>query len=54
MDRDAQAGRRPRARDVATATPGSRNRYVDLIRVVSIGVVVLGHWTMAVPLRHDG
>jgi fucose 4-O-acetylase-like acetyltransferase len=25
-----------------------RNRYVDLLRVASIGVVVLGHWIMAV------
>ncbi len=37
-----------RGRDLVAATPDSRNRYVDLIRVVSIGVVVLGHWTMAV------
>ena len=36
------------ARALVEATPETRNRYVDLIRVVSIGVVVLGHWTMAV------
>lgn len=36
------------AHELASATPASRNRYVDLIRVVSIGVVVLGHWLMAV------
>jgi hypothetical protein len=36
------------ARDLASATPAARNRYVDLLRVVSITVVVLGHWTMAV------
>ncbi len=35
-------------RALVAATPDTRNRYVDLIRVVSIGVVVLGHWTMAV------
>ena len=37
-----------RARDLAEATPATRNRYVDLIRVVAIGVVVIGHWLMAV------
>lgn len=37
-----------RARRLAEATPASRNRFADLIRVVSIGVVVIGHWTMAV------
>lgn len=30
-----------------SATPDSRDRYVDLLRAVSIGVVVFGHWTMA-------
>jgi hypothetical protein len=39
---------RPSARDLAAATPATRNRYVDLLRVASIAVVVLGHWTMAV------
>jgi hypothetical protein len=37
-----------RAQDLAEATPETRNRYVDLIRVVAIGVVVIGHWLMAV------
>ena len=32
---------------MAEATPPSRNRVVDLIRVVSILVVVFGHWLMA-------
>src|SRR4029453_15446284 len=36
------------ARDLAGATPTTRNRYVDLLRVVAVGVVVLGHWLMAV------
>jgi hypothetical protein len=36
------------ARDLASATPATRNRYVDLVRVVSIGAVVLGHWLIAV------
>jgi fucose 4-O-acetylase-like acetyltransferase len=39
---------RPGARELAAATPATRNRYVDLLRIVSIVVVVLGHWTMAV------
>jgi len=39
---------RPSARELVAATPETRNRYVDLLRVVSIAVVVLGHWTMAV------
>ncbi|MEU3778583.1 acyltransferase [Streptomyces sp. NPDC032472] len=34
-------------RDVAAATPDSRDRYVDLLRVASLGTVVLGHWLMA-------
>jgi hypothetical protein len=32
---------------LADATPASRNRVVDLVRVVSILVVVFGHWLMA-------
>jgi len=39
---------RPSARELVAGTPETRNRYVDLLRVVSIAVVVLGHWTMAV------
>jgi hypothetical protein len=35
-------------RELASATPATRNRFVDLIRVASIGVVVIGHWLMAV------
>ncbi|MCW7991709.1 acyltransferase, partial [Streptomyces platensis subsp. clarensis] len=35
------------ARDLAAATPASRDRYVDLLRVASLAVVVLGHWLMA-------
>jgi fucose 4-O-acetylase-like acetyltransferase len=38
------------AADLAAATPATRDRYVDLLRVVSLGVVVLGHWLMAVPV----
>jgi hypothetical protein len=32
------------------ATPATRDRYVDLLRVTSLGVVILGHWLMAVVL----
>ncbi|MGW8779577.1 acyltransferase family protein [Streptomyces sp. NPDC055796] len=35
------------AKDLAEATPGSRDRYVDLLRVASLGTVLLGHWLMA-------
>ncbi len=35
------------ARDTAAATPATRDRYVDLLRVASLGTVVLGHWLMA-------
>jgi hypothetical protein len=45
---------RGRLDDLVAATPDTRNRYVDLIRVLSIGVVVLGHWTMAVLGFTDG
>lgn len=39
---------------MAEATPPSRNRVVDLIRVVSILVVVFGHWLMAAITIEDG
>lgn len=39
---------------MADATPASRNRVVDLIRVVSILVVVFGHWLMAAITFEDG
>jgi fucose 4-O-acetylase-like acetyltransferase len=35
-----------RVRDLAAATPTDRDRYVDLLRAVSILAVVLGHWTV--------
>ncbi|MBA4865337.1 acyltransferase [Streptomyces sp. PSKA54] len=42
-------------RELAEATPVTRDRYVDLLRVVSLGTVVLGHWLMAaVTVRPDG
>ncbi|HEY6634927.1 MAG TPA: acyltransferase family protein [Acidimicrobiia bacterium] len=42
------------ARRLAEATPESRNRVVDLVRVVSILVVVFGHWLMAAITFQDG
>lgn len=39
---------------MAEATPPTRNRVVDLIRVVSILVVVFGHWLMAAITFQDG
>ena len=33
---------------MAAKTPPERNRYVDFLRAISIAVVVLGHWLMAV------
>lgn len=39
---------------MADATPASRNRVVDLIRVLSILVVVFGHWLMAAITFQDG
>ncbi|MEU9468182.1 acyltransferase [Streptomyces avermitilis] len=44
-----------RPSDLAAATPASRDRYVDLLRVASLGTVVLGHWLMAaVDVGTDG
>jgi peptidoglycan/LPS O-acetylase OafA/YrhL len=40
-------------RDLAQATPASRDRYVDFLRAASILVVVMGHWTIAL-LSWDG
>lgn len=39
---------------MAEATPASRNRVVDLVRVASILVVVFGHWLMAAITFEDG
>lgn len=43
-----------RARELADQTPPHRNRYVDYLRALSIGVVVYGHWLMAVFTVQDG
>ena len=39
---------------VAAATPASRNRVVDLLRVAALTVVVLGHWLVAAVVVRDG
>src|SRR5262245_37747946 len=43
------AAGRPRvtARELAAATPDGRDRYIDLLRVLSLATVVVGHWLMA-------
>jgi len=38
-----------KASEMAQKTPPERNRYVDLLRALSITAVVLGHWFMAAP-----
>ncbi len=43
-----------RALELAEQTPADRNKYVDLLRAVSIASVVLGHWIMAAPSLQDG
>ena len=40
---------RTRAEDLAALARSERNRYVDLLRAMSILVVVVGHWLMAAP-----
>jgi len=37
------------ARAIAARTPARRNRYVDFLRAIAIGVVVFGHWLAAAP-----
>ncbi len=45
---------RLRAAELAARTPDTRNRYVDFLRVASLGVVVVGHWLMAGIWIDDG
>jgi hypothetical protein len=42
------------AATLAAATPATRQRTIDLVRTASLGVVVLGHWLMAVVAWEDG
>ena len=39
---------------MAERTPASRDRYVDFLRAFSIATVVVGHWFIAIVLRHGG
>ncbi|MFI6940286.1 acyltransferase [Streptomyces sp. NPDC050418] len=41
------------ARELADKTPVTRDRYMDLLRVASLGTVVIGHWLMAVVSTDD-
>ncbi|MEV0277707.1 acyltransferase [Streptomyces sp. NPDC050610] len=45
--RPASETERTGVRELAEATPSGRDRYIDLLRVASLGTVVLGHWLMA-------
>lgn len=55
MTLTTRPARHPRARRepvglaaLAEATPADRDRYLDLLRAISIAVVALGHWLLAV------
>ncbi|HVM35609.1 MAG TPA: acyltransferase [Actinomycetota bacterium] len=48
------APRRRKLLDLARETPSGRDRYVDFLRAASIGVVVLGHWIIAIVFWRDG
>ncbi|MEV6754735.1 acyltransferase [Streptomyces sp. NPDC051214] len=42
-------------RELAEKTPAGRDRYIDLLRIASLGTVVVGHWLMAaVTVGDDG
>ena len=43
-----------RAAELAESTPEDRNRYVDLLRALSISAVVMGHWLIAAPYLEAG
>ncbi|HEV3398073.1 MAG TPA: acyltransferase family protein [Actinomycetes bacterium] len=43
-----------RPSEVAAATPSTRERYVDFLRVFSLAVVMFGHWLMAAVEWRDG
>ncbi len=40
-------------RELADKTPATRDRYMDLLRVASLGTVVVGHWLMAAVATDD-
>src|SRR5437870_779772 len=39
---------------LADATPATRDRYVDFLRALSIGVVLIGHCLRAMVIWHNG
>jgi len=43
-----------KALSLAEQTPDSRNRYVDLLRALSIIAVVIGHWIISAPFLDGG
>jgi len=45
---------RPSAATLAAATPDDRDRWIDFLRALSIAVVVIGHWLVAVVVWRDG
>ncbi|WP_175409082.1 acyltransferase [Streptomyces sp. TRM64462] len=45
--RSTATGKELGARELAAATPATRDRYIDLLRVASLATVILGHWLMA-------
>lgn len=40
------------AGELADATPPDRDRYADLVRLYSIGMVAVGHWVVAFLMLH--
>ncbi|MGH2557373.1 MAG: acyltransferase family protein [Actinomycetota bacterium] len=55
IDRDVSGGApTPSLKELVAETPDSRDRYVDLLRALSIAVVVFGHWLMAAIYMRDG
>jgi len=44
----------PSAAALAAATPSDRDRWIDFLRALSILVVVVGHWLVAVVVWRDG
>jgi hypothetical protein len=50
----AMAEDRVRVRDLAAATPASRDRYVDFLRAFAIVMVVVGHWLAVMITFRDG
>lgn len=52
MGDTARTDRQMTADALASATPDTRDRFVDFLRVASLLGVILGHFTMAVVFLH--